>query len=72
MEDVVAQLPFTVTRPLRSVPLQLMVKDCYIIRSGQHAVDYTGLRVWPGAHLLTRFLLQAGKGHSALQRMLPK
>ena len=62
MEDVVAQLPLSVrvfSFPRHSLTLRLHYKDCYIIRSGRDAVDYTGLRMWPGAHLLLRFLLHS-------------
>ena len=70
MDDVVAQLPFSVrcfSFPRLPLTLQLQSKECCIIRSGCDAVDYTGLRVaWPGAHLLLRFLLHFRSQLSAL------
>ena len=65
-----AQLAYS-TRQLTfahyDVSLQLHYKECYIIHSGQHAADYTGLRLWPGAHLLAHFLLHSQHYQHSLQ-----
>ena len=69
MEAVVAQLPLSIrtfTFPPPHPPLSLAYKDCYILRSGTQPHDYTGLRIWPGAHLLLRFLLHS---HPHLHRL---
>ena len=62
MDERVAQLAYSTRHlwyPHYGIGLQLQYKECYIIQSGQHAVDYTGLRIWPGAHLLALFLLHS-------------
>ena len=69
MDDRVAQLAYStrhLTYPHYNVCLQLHYKECYIIQSGQHAVDYTGLRIWPGAHLLAYFLLHSQHSQHSL------
>ena len=70
MDERVAQLAFStrhLTYPHYGVSLQLQYKECYIIHSGQHAVDYTGLRLWPGAHLLAHFILDSHHSQHSLQ-----
>ena len=70
MDERVAQLAYStrhLTYPRYGVSLQLQYKECYIIHSGQHAVDYTGLRIWPGAHLLAAFLLHSQHCNHSLQ-----
>jgi len=69
MDDRVAQLAYStrhLTYPHYGVSLQLQYKECYIIHSGQHAVDYTGLRIWPGAHLLAHYLLHSQHSQHSL------
>lgn len=73
MDERVAQLAYStrhLTYPHYNVSLQLHYKECYIIQSGQHAVDYTGMRVWPGAHLLTHFLLHSQHTEHSLHQQL--
>ncbi len=56
--DVVlpAQASATTTVALPRLSLRLCYKDFYIIRSGANATDYTGVKLWPGAHLMARWL----------------
>ena len=70
MDARVAQLAYStrhLTYPHYAVSLQLQYKECYIIHSGHHAVDYTGMRIWPGAHLLAYFLLHSQHSQHSLQ-----
>ena len=70
MDERVAQLAYStrlLSYPQYATSLHLDYKECYIIHSGQHAVDYTGLRIWPGAHLLAYYLLHVQHAQRALE-----